>query len=132
MSNIVKIKHGSTVPTSDNLESYELGYCTGDEGLYIKEGDEVKKINETDKTISVETTITTSTIADKELGFSTNDNRLYLNNNNELVPVGGGGVVVSDTAPDNTDVLWIDTTTTPGISKYYDGTEWKSTASTWG
>ena len=32
--------------------------------------------------------------------------------------------VVSDTAPDNTNLLWIDTNATTGGLKYYNGSEW--------
>ena len=31
---------------------------------------------------------------------------------------------VSDAAPDNTNLLWIDTNTTTGGLKYYNGSEW--------
>ena len=44
----------------------------------------------------------------------------------------GGGHVISDTAPDDTDLLWIDTAN-KGSLKYYDTTTstWKNVASIW-
>ena len=40
MSNIIKIKRGSSVPSTSNdvLEHYELGYRTGTTELYINDG----------------------------------------------------------------------------------------------
>jgi len=38
MSNIIKIKRGSSVPSSSDLEHYELGYRTGTTELYINDG----------------------------------------------------------------------------------------------
>lgn len=35
MSNIFKIKRGSSIPTSSNLANGELGYCSGNNKLYI-------------------------------------------------------------------------------------------------
>ena len=40
--NIIKLKHGKTAPTKENLEEYELGYYNG--ALYIKEEGAIKKI----------------------------------------------------------------------------------------
>ena len=36
-----------------------------------------------------------------------------------------GGYSVGTTAPENTNLLWVDTTETTGGLKYYDGTAWK-------
>lgn len=44
---------------------------------------------------------------------------------------GGSGIVVSNTAPSDTKVLWIDTSI-GGVSKYYNGTEWVPTLAVWG
>jgi len=38
MSNIIKIKRGSSVPSGSDLEHYELGYRTGTNELYINDG----------------------------------------------------------------------------------------------
>ena len=43
----------------------------------------------------------------------------------------GGGLVVSDTAPSNTNVLWVDTSV-GGVEKYYNGTSWVTTKAVWG
>lgn len=37
---------------------------------------------------------------------------------------GGEGFVVQNTEPNNTKVLWIDTTINTGGLKYYNGTAW--------
>lgn len=62
-------------------------------------------------------------------------------NSNSLkyVPAGGGdpvelaagGVSVGTTAPSNTKLLWIDTSS-GGVAKYYNGSAWVATASVWG
>lgn len=40
--NVIKPKHGSTKPTEENLEEYELGYYNG--ALYIKDNGTIRKI----------------------------------------------------------------------------------------
>lgn len=42
MSNVIKIKHGSTKPTTENLQGYELGYHSGT--LYINDEEKGKVI----------------------------------------------------------------------------------------
>lgn len=45
---------------------------------------------------------------------------------------GGGGVHIGPDAPANKGKLWVDTTNTGrGVLKYWNGTEWSSTASVW-
>ena len=44
MSNLFKIKRGATVPTSDVLSAYELGFMTEGGKLYIGLGDRVKML----------------------------------------------------------------------------------------
>lgn len=46
MSNVIKIKHGDTAPTVNNLENYELGYA--DKGLYIKDNNQIIQLNSVD------------------------------------------------------------------------------------
>lgn len=43
---------------------------------------------------------------------------------------GGSGAVISATAPEDTSLLWIDTSS--GVLKYHNGTAWVATKSTWG
>lgn len=42
----------------------------------------------------------------------------------QAAPSGGGGFTVQATAPEDTGVLWIDTTANTGGLKYYNGTAW--------
>ena len=42
-----------------------------------------------------------------------------------------GGVYIGDVAPENTNILWVDTSN-GGILKYYDGTSWIATKAVWG
>ena len=44
MSNIIKIKRGSSVPSGSDLEHYELGYRTGTTELYINDGDTYRQL----------------------------------------------------------------------------------------
>ena len=43
MSNVIKPKHGSSPPTVNNLEEYELGYYGG--ALYIRENGTIIQIS---------------------------------------------------------------------------------------
>lgn len=45
MSNVIKPKRGSTVPTSSNLENGEIGINTSNQSLYYGTGDDVQQIN---------------------------------------------------------------------------------------
>lgn len=45
MSNVIKPKRGSTVPTSSNLENGEIGINTSNQSLYYGTGDGVQQIN---------------------------------------------------------------------------------------
>ena len=44
MANKILIKHGSTVPNTSQLDQFELGYCTSDGKLYIKNGSNILNI----------------------------------------------------------------------------------------
>ena len=44
MANTILIKHGSGIPTSSNLKSFELGYSTTEEKLYINQNGIVKEV----------------------------------------------------------------------------------------
>lgn len=115
MGNTIKLKHGNNPPNSVNLDSYELGYSKSNKGLYIKdEAEQVIHLNDTSK---IEKDITDI--------------------NTKLENV--SGIVVGNTAPDNTGALWIDTSddgsgNTNGIVKYYDEATniWTEVAATWG
>ena len=47
------------------------------------------------------------------------------------IETGVGGSYVGTTAPENTELLWIDTGNS-GILKYYNGTSWVATKAVWG
>ena len=53
------------------------------------------------------------------------------------IKVGGSGgglssaYYVGDTAPDDTNLLWIDTTANTGGLKYYNGTDWVHVPVAW-
>lgn len=44
MRNIIQIRRGSTVPTTSNLENYEMGYSTSNGNLYIRDGSSVVRV----------------------------------------------------------------------------------------
>lgn len=46
MGNIIKIKHGNSIPIPENLENYELGYAQ--KGLYIKDNGQIICLNGAD------------------------------------------------------------------------------------
>lgn len=115
MGNTIKIKRGINPPTNGDLDNYELGYAKSNKGLYINEDDQIVHLNDTSE---IENKI--QEVSDKVDSFS--------------------GIVVSDTAPENTGALWIDTSNSeePGLAKYYDSTsnQWiiisASATATWG
>ncbi len=47
MANTVKIKRGSSAPTTSDLSDFELGFCTSNNLLYIRSGNAIKKISQT-------------------------------------------------------------------------------------
>lgn len=49
MSNTIKIKHGETVPTMDDLQPYELGYHN--QKLYINNGYKISSLTEDQVTV---------------------------------------------------------------------------------
>lgn len=62
----------------------------------------------------------------------TNDNTMkYVDESGNVTELASGGVSVGATAPSNTKLLWIDTSS-GGVSKYYNGNAWVATASVWG
>lgn len=118
MSNTIKIKHGGSVPDTTQLGEFELGYASIDKGLYINDGTQVQKLNDTS---SLETKIKT------------------LDEKVDNVVSTITGIVVGTDQPENELVLWIDTNVdshgdSTGVAKYYDETSgaWTEVAATWG
>ena len=116
MSNVIKIKHGSNPPAAGVLEENELGYSSSNNGLYLGQGE-----NEP---------IHLNDLSDVE-------NKIEeINESIKNV----SGIIVSDTEPENINVLWIDTSNSeePGLAKYYDSisNQWiiisASATATWG
>lgn len=52
MGNTITLKHGETVPTTNDLIPFELGYCTADGALYINNGSQIKSIFQSNGAIS--------------------------------------------------------------------------------
>lgn len=52
MGNTITLKHGETVPTTNDLTPFELGYCTTDGALYINNGSQIKSIFQSNGAIS--------------------------------------------------------------------------------
>ena len=61
-----------------------------------------------------------------ELGFSTDTRRAYIGTGTENLPL-NGVFVAQNTAPEETHILWVDTSA-GGVIKYYDGAAWQPTA----
>lgn len=71
-------------------------------------------------------------LAEGELGFALDEEAVYIGTGTKNVPISAlGGVVVNNSAPDNREVLWIDTSN-GGVAKYNNGTEWVLVPSVWG
>ena len=66
-------------------------------------------------------------------GFRYYQNELQYNNDGKwtTIETGTGGSYVGATAPENTEILWIDTSS-GGVMKYYNGTSWVATKAVWG
>lgn len=65
-------------------------------------------------------------LANGEFGFCTDTEQLYIGAPSGNIPI-GGAYVASATAPQRTDVLWIDTASGNSL-KWYNGSAWKATA----
>ena len=50
MANTFLIKHGSSAPTSSNLQSYELGFSTSTNSLYLNNGSAILRFQNSDQT----------------------------------------------------------------------------------
>lgn len=123
MSNTITIKHGSTKPTEAQLQPYELGYNSQEDGLYINNAGAIKKINDTSaleeqiKALDEKVTNIVSQVT---------------------------GIEVGTEEPKNTHVLWIDISPdsygdTTGVAKYCTNPDatgevynWTEVAATWG
>ncbi len=64
-------------------------------------------------------------LGDGEMGLSLDKRQMYVGVGGENVPL-NGVYEAGSTAPERTDILWVDTST--GSLKYHDGMEWKPTA----
>ena len=51
---------------------------------------------------------------------------------NTLSNLNVSAYTISNSAPTNTKQLWIDTSSTPNVMKYYNGTEWVGVVGVWG
>lgn len=74
MGNIFKIKRGNTVPTTDDLAPYELGYNTKKEALHINNGSEEIISFGSKVYIGIIITLTSSTTEIKISGLELTDN----------------------------------------------------------
>jgi hypothetical protein len=62
-------------------------------------------------------------------GLSTND---YTNEEKaKLANLSGKGAFIGANSPEDTGLLWVDTTS-GGVMKFYNGTAWVSTKAVWG
>lgn len=64
-----------------------------------------------------------------EIGYCTDTNRLYMGEGTGNVLINAPGYIASATAPADTSVLWIDTSSSGGSAiKYHNGSSWVGTA----
>lgn len=59
-----------------------------------------------------------------ELGYASVGNELYIGGSNGKILINEPCFIASASEPDNTNKLWIDTSGTVAVIKYYDGTNW--------
>lgn len=114
MGNTITLKHGGTVPTTNDLIPFELGYCTADGALYINNGSQIKSIFQSNGAISTVLSnnltpsrvlisdtngkIAVSAVTSTELGYLdgvTSAVQTQLNKKQSTV-VGGASTIVSD------------------------------------
>lgn len=53
MANIIKVKHGSSVPNTTNLSSWEMGYNSANSSIYINNNGTIRKTGAINYTQSV-------------------------------------------------------------------------------
>lgn len=124
--NQLVVKKGAAAPTTNNLTSYEVGYATNTQTLYINDGGTIRPIGN-------------SAIAQMAITGSYNLNELTVGN---LVVTGNASftnniqantingkkpaeIIFGTTAPSKTEnVLWIDTTSSMYIPKVYYSSAW--------
>lgn len=120
MGNIIKIKHGEDVPTSQDISAYEFGYCSGNQIVYFNNNNNIVPIGSNYILKYV-----------NSLSEATEEGIVYI-----IPSIGdtqGQTYNVSSIAPSDTSKLWIDTSSNYPLLKFYDtstGT-WKDIASVW-
>lgn len=66
MANTFLIKHGSDIPTTNNLDSWEMGYNSTNSSIYINNNGSIRKVgaNNYTQSVTLQTTTTTITLTD--------------------------------------------------------------------
>lgn len=124
--NQLVIKKGAAVPTTNNLTSYEVGYATNNQTLYINDNGTIRPIGN-------------SAIAQMAITGSYNLNELTVGNlvvtgnasftnNLQVNTINGDNpaqIIFGTSAPSKTtNILWIDTTSSMYIPKVYYSSAW--------
>lgn len=103
---VIKIKRGSTVPTTSNLESYELGFVTSTDDLYINNNGTITRLGI--KVLSGTDTPSAVTGADNDIyikystsGNDTTIDTVYIKMSGSWIalPTGGASVLMGTTDP---------------------------------
>lgn len=118
----IQIRRGlkAKLPT---LSDGELGLSTDSSELYVGNGG---------KNVGVVTDTKLETQLQSYRKTSDSYSKKEIDDKFDSAPSGGGGVIVSSSAPSgDPSMLWIDTGN-GGIAKYWDGASWVTVKSTWG
>ena len=70
------------------------------------------------------TEATMPSLTDGELGYATDMNELFIGNSGSNMLINTPCFIASASAPTDTTKLWIDTSRSVSVIKYYDGTSW--------
>lgn len=120
LGNVIKIKHGETIPTSQNIGEYEFGYCTNNQIIYFNNNNNIVPIGSNYILKYVD-----------NLSEATEEGVVYIVPN--IGDTQSQTYNVSSVAPNDTSKLWIDTSSNYPLLKFYDTSSgtWKNIASIW-
>ena len=121
------IKKGAAAPTTNNLTSYEVGYATNNQTLYINDGGTIRPIgNSSIAQMALTGSYTLNELTAGNLvvtGNASFTNNIQTNTINGKKPA---EIIFGTTAPSKTEnVLWIDTTSSMYIPKVYYSSAWR-------
>lgn len=124
--NQLVIKKGAAAPTTNNLTSYEVGYATNNQTLYINDNGTIRPIG--NSSIAQMALTGSYTLNELTVGNLVVTGNASFTNNIQANTINGkkpAEIIFGTTAPSKTEnVLWIDTASSMYIPKVYYSSAW--------